>query len=350
MNFNLISILLVVAASILGNAILNAQGCPACSNPALQSSEKLEAGLDTLKKGAFRVTLNVTNGYDYQGGHPHVHGLSPEGQEIEVPLHEHVVELDFVRTELSWEYTFKSNWSLWLRVPFDTKMQDASINFVDPVTEYEKEAIFRNRDIHHRTETYSGMSDLRLLVAHRFNGFLSPKGRLDLAFGISLPVGKTEEDPLKAGDEGRKHLHIQFGTGTFDPLLELHYAMRLTDRLSLAIFTINRISIYQNHRTYQGPFETTSGFSFGYKAAKWLTPRLTFANFSQTQAEWDGTTDPNSGLISYNVTANLTFKLKNGLTITPGYRLPVTQRTLANEGDTFEYGPTLTLNASFLFN
>jgi hypothetical protein len=75
------------------------QGCPACSNPALQSSEKLEAGLDTLKKGNFRATLNVTNGFDYQGGHPHDKGLAQNGQVIIVPLHEHIVELDFGRTE-----------------------------------------------------------------------------------------------------------------------------------------------------------------------------------------------------------------------------------------------------------
>ncbi|MBI1342442.1 MAG: hypothetical protein GC171_05865 [Terrimonas sp.] len=327
-----------------------AQACPACSNPALQSSEKLEAGLDTLHKGAFRITLNATNGFNYRGGHPNQRGLSPDGRVIEVPLHDHQVNLDFLRTELALEYTFASNWAVWLRLPYDIKMQTASVAFVNPVTEYEKEAILRNRDIHHRTENYTGISDLRLLAARRFIGFLSPKGRLDLAFGTSLPIGKTEQNPLLLGREGKKHLHIQFGTGTFDPLLELHYAMGVSNQLSFAFYTINKISLYRNSKTYQGPFETTTGFSFGYKATNRLTPRLTFANFSQSQAKWNGEKDPNSGLVSWSLTGSLTVRFKNGLTLTPGYRYPVAQKALSGDGDTFKYGPTFTLNVSFMFN
>lgn len=343
------SIILIIVLLVYSSKIF-AQACPACSNPALQSSEKLDAGLDTLNTGTFRITLNVTNGFDYQGGHPHDEGLLTTGQKIIVPLHEHIVELDFVRTELSLEYTFKTNWTVWLRIPYDIKMQTASINYLEPVTQNERKAILRKRDIHHRTETYTGISDFRLLFAHRINGYLSKKGRLDLAFGTSLPVGKTEKNPLEAGEEGEKHLHIQFGTGTFDPLLELHYVMGLTDKISLALFTINKVSLYQNSKKYQGPFETTSGFSFGYRATDWLIPRLTFANFTQTWAKWDGENDPNSGLLSYNLTANLTFKLKNGLTITPGYRHPVAQEKLSDQGDTFEYGSTFLFNVSHKFN
>lgn len=343
-------LLFVGILMLLANSIAFSQACPACSNPALQSNEKLEAGLDTLHKGAFRLTLNAINGFDYLGGHLNWKGLATDGRLIDVPLHDHIVNLDFVRSEFSFEYTFKTNWAVWLRVPFDIKMQSASIDFVEPASEFEKEAIFKNRDIHHRTENYSGISDMRLIISHRFNGFLSKKGRLDFAFGTSLPVGKTEENPLEAKRLSIEHLHIQFGTGTFDPLLELHYATGLSNKLSMAVFSINKISLYENSKTYKGPFETTSGFSFGYKATNWLMPRLTFANFSQTWAKWDGEKDPNSGLISYNLTANFTFKLKNGLTITPGYRLPIAQKTLSDEGDAFEYGPTFTLNTSILFN
>jgi len=326
------------------------QACPACSNPALQSSEKLEAGADTLHKGTLRVTFNATNGFDYQGGHPEHTQLTSDGQLIEGGLHEHIVDLDFLRSELSLEYTFKDNWTAWLRTPYDIKVQTASVNFISDFTEQGIEGIVRNRDIHHRNETYTGFSDFRLLVAHRFIKFLGEKSRLDLAFGTSLPIGKTEENPLLAGEEGEKHLHIQFGTGTFDPLLELHYATFFTKRLSFALFTMNKVSLYENDKTYKAPFETTSGFSFGYKASKWLVLRTTFANFSQTQALWNGKPDPNSGLISFNGTIASTFRLKNGLMITPGYRFPVYQRTLSSEGDVFEYGPTFALNVSHAFN
>lgn len=324
------------------------QACPACSNPALQSSEKLEAGLDTLQAGAFRFTLNLTSGFNYQGGHPNWKGLTSSGEVIEVPLHDHVVSLDFLRTEFSFEYTFKENWSAWLRVPYDLKHQEASIEYVEPVNEAEQLAILRNRDIHHRNETYTGLSDFRFLVAHRINGVLGKNGRLDVALGSSLPIGRTEGDPLAAGKRGEKHMHIQFGTGTFDPLLELHYATFLNDKTSLAFYTINKLPFYENSHGYKGPVETTSGVSLGYQLTDWMGIRGTFANFSQSYAEWNDVDDPNSGLISYNGNVGVTFRTLKGLLITPGYRFPISQRTLSHEGDTFEYGPTFLLNISYL--
>ncbi|MCH7534289.1 MAG: hypothetical protein IH948_00810, partial [Bacteroidetes bacterium] len=233
------------------------------------------------------------------------------------------------------EYTFKTNWTAWLRTPYDVKVQKASVSYPESLTSQEREAIIRKRDLHHRSETYTGISDFRLLIAHRFNKFLSKNGRLDLALGTSIPFGKTEENPLLAGDEDKKHLHIQFGSGTFDPLLELHYVYGDINKFSFAVFTINKISLYQNKNLYQGSYETTSGISMGYRLKKWLIPRLALANFSQSRAKWDGVDDPNSGLISFNATATLTFKLKNGLTVTPGYRHPLVQKTLAKDGDTF---------------
>ncbi|HRJ30995.1 MAG TPA: hypothetical protein PLV21_03475 [Cyclobacteriaceae bacterium] len=326
------------------------QSCPACSNPALQSSEKLEAGADTLRKGAFRTTLNFINGHDYQGGHPNWKGLSPEGSAIEVPLHNHIVSLDFYRFETSLEYTFATNWTIWARIPYDIKAQTATVDFVEPVSDYERESVIRNRDIHHRNETYTGLSDLRFLIAHRFNGFLGASGRLDVAVGSSLPIGKTEDDPLAAKAEGVKHLHIQFGTGTFDPLFELHYATNITDRWSLALFTMNKFPFYRNNQDYLGPVETTSGLSGAYAFSNWFSLRGTLANFSQSQAEWKGVKDPNSGLISFNGTVSSTFRLRNGLTVTPGYRFPVYQQTISGEGDVFEYGATFLLNLSYAFN
>ena len=240
-TYNTLFALLALIVAMLPTETF-AQGCPACSNPALQSSEKLEAGVDTLHKGEFRVTFNATGGLNYQGGHPNFTGLTQSGQLIDVPAHAHIVSLNFIRSELAFEYTFKTNWSLWLRVPYDIKSQMASVEFVEPATTEQQEAIIRNRDNHHRNETYTGISDFRLLAAHRFNAFLSKKGRLDLAFGTTLPVGKTEEDPIKAGHAGEKHLHIQFGTGTFDPLLELHYTASLSKKMSIAVFTMNRVS------------------------------------------------------------------------------------------------------------
>lgn len=345
------ALLLILLCTVVLPSTLKGQACPACSNPALQSNEKLEAGIDTLQRGAIRFTVNLTSGFDYQGGHANWKGLTSSGQLIEVPVHDHVVLLDFLRTEFSFEYTFRNNWSAWLRIPYDVKHQEAFINLIQPVEPEEKIAIFRNRDIHHRNETYTGLSDFRFLIAHRINGVLGKNGRLDIAIGSSLPVGKTEGNPLTAGERGQKHMHIQFGTGTFDPLLELHYATFLSDKTSLAFYTINKLPFYENDQGYQGPVETTSGISLGYQVSPVVGLRGTVANFSQSKAAWNGVKDPNSGLISYNGTVGVTFRsLRNKLLITPGYRFPISQQTLSNEGDTFKYGPTFLLNISYLLN
>lgn len=119
--------------SLSSSVKLFAHACPACSNPALQSSEKLEAGMDTLYQGAFRATLNITNGFDYQGGHFSDHGLSPEGKVIEVPLHEHIVELDFVRSELALEYTFATNWTVWLQCRMMRKYKPPGLILLNPL-------------------------------------------------------------------------------------------------------------------------------------------------------------------------------------------------------------------------
>lgn len=324
--------------------------CPACSNPALQSSEKLEAGLDTLSKGTMRFTVNATNGFNYQGGHPNYLGLTQNKTIVSVPEHQHLVDLDFLRTEFSFEYTFKTNWSVWIRLPYDLKMQTASVEFGKNTTDEEKTAILRNRDIHHRSENYNGISDSRLLIAHRINGFLSKKGRLDVAFGVSVPIGKTEENPLTAKQAGVQHLHIQFGSGTFDPLAEFHYTLSLSKKVTAALFSINKISVYTNDKGYKGPFEGTSGIGVGYRLGQKWVSRITLANFVQTQAIWEGIKDPNSGLIAFNASFNLTYYVAKNFTITPGYRLPISQRTLQPGGDTFKYGPTFLLNASILIN
>lgn len=323
------------------------QACPACSNPALQSSEKLEAGLDTLQQGSLRLTLNFTNGFNYQGGHPNWKGLTPDRQVVEVPLHDHIVSLDFLRSEVSLEYTYKTNQSVWIRIPYDIKIQEATIDFVNPVTEEERQNIFRNRDIHHRNSTYTGFSDVRVLWSRRINAFLSKTGRLDFAIGTSIPVGKIEGNPLTAGKEGEKHMHIQFGNGTFDPLLEIHYAGFLSSKASFALFTINRLPIYENSKGYKGSAETTSGVALGYQLADWVNIRGTLANFSQSYALWDGSKDPNSGLFSFNGNIGVTIRTSKNLIITPGYRFPIYQKALSNEGDTFNYGPTFLLNISY---
>jgi hypothetical protein len=75
-----------------------------------------------------------------------------------------------------------------------------------------------NGSIHHRNETLSGPGDPWLLL-HGARGLgawtVAARG------GISIPLGRTEPNPFELGRRGLPHQHIQFGTGTWDPVVGL---------------------------------------------------------------------------------------------------------------------------------
>ena len=163
------------------------------------------------------------------------------------------------------------------------------------------------------------------------------------------PTGKTEEDPFKLGSAGQEHLHIQFGTGTFDPLAELHYGTPLFGDFSLSASVRGQFPLYQNNKTYRGSVELTSMAEVGYRVSDWLKLHTSYLGFFQSYAHWDGERDINSGLI---LNAALV-----GATVNPGYGVPLRmnvmfpfhRRTLSDEGDAFELGPTVSLTASRSF-
>ena len=71
-------------------------------------------------------------------------------------------------------------------------------------------------DTHHRNETLIGIADplVALHLAHEGETWI-----FSTRLGVSIPLGKTEPNPFELGREGLRHQHIQFGTGTFYPVL-----------------------------------------------------------------------------------------------------------------------------------
>lgn len=70
-------------------------------------------------------------------------------------------------------------------------------------------------DIHHRNETLAGPGDpwVMAVAGRRFGGWSAA-----VRGGVTVPLGKTEENPFARGRRGLPHQHVQFGTGTWDPL------------------------------------------------------------------------------------------------------------------------------------
>jgi hypothetical protein len=79
-------------------------------------------------------------------------------------------------------------------------------------------------DIHHRNETLTGPGDpWLLLVVGREIGPWSVAAR----GGVSIPLGRTEDNPFELGRRGVAHQHVQFGTGTWNPMAGVSLGRRI---------------------------------------------------------------------------------------------------------------------------
>ena len=91
---------------------------------------------------------------------------------------------------------------------------------------------------------------------------------------MSLPIGKIEEDPYRLGDAGKKHLHIQFGTGTFVPIIKFQHSIKFLSRLALHGFFTGRLPFYENGKAYRAPTELNYNCGVRYRISNSLALTL----------------------------------------------------------------------------
>ena len=236
-----------------------------------------------------------------------------------------------------------------LSIPYAIKNQDASVEEIEPTSPREHEAILANQNIHHRDEAYRGFSDVSLLFSHRRLGILRDGDHFVASLGTSIPIGKTEDDPFKLGGAGLEHLHIQFGTGTFNPLAEVHYGTPLFGDFTVSASIRGQFPFYENSKIYRGAVEVTSTAEVKYRLFDWLAFHTTYLGFYQSYAHWDGEQDINSGLVLNAGLFGATVNTGYGVPVRLSVMLPFHRRTLSDEGDAFELGPTVSLTMSRSF-
>jgi hypothetical protein len=282
-----------------------------------------------LAPGTWRFSLTTLYGSNFEGSHLSTEGTSPTGADVTVPQYRHDVSLDYARVELGLQYTLTNEWDVLARIPYEHKQQTAGLGVIESATADERAAMQRNIDVHHRSITLRGLGDLQFLGRRRWSRFAA-------AFGATVPTGKTVENPYDLGDRGLEHLHIQFGTGTIDPLLELTYTMP-TFGASLSA----RVPLYENDRTFRAPPEGTLAVYGARRLTARTEVRLEGALYAQGYGAWDGKRDENTGLVGTSIAAGLTRSFRN-FALSADVRYPLSQRTL-EEGDTFTQGPTFVL-------
>lgn len=246
--------------------------------------------------------------------------------------HEHRVRLALFHSELNAAFGLRQRLALSLRVPYDVKDQRvryttlAGQPFVPPYG-----------DIHHRTETLRGVSDGDLLALWQ------PAPRWRLGLGTTLPLGRTVPDPVRLGLEGRKHEHLQFGSGVFAPEAEIGWSGARASALLQAT-----VPLTTNSRGFRAPrnFRWTIGPSFAVGRAN---VALSAAGQYQTIGRWHGATDEGTGFSNGGLRLQLSLPVGR-MSIAPSvYREIYSHGLNAAEHETFSQGTTVGLTITRTF-
>jgi thiol-disulfide isomerase/thioredoxin len=145
--------------------------------------------------------------------------------------------------------------------------------------------------IHHRNETLSGIGDPMVLgaAAGSLGGW-----RLTARAGVTIPLGRTEEDPFALGDLGLRHQHIQMGTGTVNPVLAAE-AARAWGPWRLGAFALTQQVIYENGRGFQAGDRYAGGVALRRRLGARWSVRGGVDAVGETAERWNGMTYTDEG-------------------------------------------------------
>ncbi len=305
--------------------------------------------------------------FDAQGGHLEDEGVfvdenSGNRTVAPVPEHRHHVVLNIYRIDVGLKYILGTNWIVDANIPFETKTQDATIEKIEDVeyTQQQWDAIERNGYIHHRNESYNGPTDAEVFLGHYRLNLLTEGDFLMGRFGSTIPLGKTEENPWKLGAMGKEHLHIQFGTGTFNPVINLHYSLPIYKGLASHSSLRTKLPFYENSKTYLGSRELTYNSGLNFRLNKWVSFQAGYLGIYQAYAYWDGEIDKNSGLLFGMASLGTSITTPFNVPLSLSVLLPLHQKTLYDdtdafvdgkyeESDAFEFGPLVSLTVMYSF-
>ena len=253
-----------------------------------------------------------------------------------IPDHEHHVRLRLFHTDLIAAYGVRQNLAVSLRLPYDVKDQHVRYTTLDGA-----QFVPPYGDIHHRTETLTGISDGDVLVL--WAPSTSGASRWRFGFGATLPLGRTVADPVRLGLEGKKHEHLQFGIGIPAPEVELAWNRSIASALIQATVPIGTNSRGfrppKNIRWSVGPTFTMRGIAAGISAAGQY----------QTIGRWHGAVDEGTGFSNGGLRVYASFPFRSA-TITPSVYREVSSHGLNTiEHETFSQGTTLALSVNRTF-
>lgn len=285
------------------------------------------------------------HGFGMEGMHLTRKGNRADGKSVTVPLYRHQIAMDVTRVQLELVYRATVHWDVVARVPWERQAQATTFNVMEAATGEQVASMVRNIDIHHHDGVTEGMSDVTLLGRRHYPSLFRRGDGLMVSAGVSLPTGSTVENPYILGSHGIEHSHIQFGTGTVDPLFESWYVTPVHRAVSAAAFVSARWPLYENSHTFKAAREATVSLSAMRPIGHRLGVRAELMTYVQGYGYWNGVRDENmTGLLSTSAGIGASYSV-GGLALSIDGRYPISQRTLL-PGDTFKRGTTFIFGVS----
>lgn len=305
-----VAAVVLLAAMVL--PVAEAAACAACGNPSLPMQPG-GSGVMAGGSGTFGVSLR---GLAMQVTHPAGCADLNNCDEVPVqPLHDHQVVLAPVELGLSGEWAFDDRWGVEASLPVRSVW--ASVAYQTPDgADYEP----LDADVHHRDETVAGLADGRLMARYsRSVAGVWVAARV----GSTVPLGATEEDPFSAGDLGKRHQHIQLGSGAFEPVVSLDATWGGISQQTTAYATLQQ-PLYANDKGFEAGRRLLAGAQFGWKAAPDLLLSLIGEVGHEGGERWQGVvrSDGMTGLTEVRTGASLLWR-SEAVTLQASLRVPV---------------------------
>ncbi|MDX2009928.1 MAG: hypothetical protein SFW67_07060 [Myxococcaceae bacterium] len=228
-------------------------------------------------------------------------------------------DLDFLLAELrlTAEYGVTRWLSLEAQLPFRVNATTATFRRLDG-TAFVPDV----PDIHHRTETLLGLGDawlhgiLRTRLARWFFA-----GRL----GATLPLGRTEENPFALGRAGLSHQHVQFGSGTVNPLAGAD-AFHTWERAQLRFSVQALVSAWANANGFQAGSRFSFSAAFDGRPTPTLGLGLGVDAVAELPERWNGLVEQDGNVGRVDVLAGGQVAWTVGrVTLLMNVRVPVVQ-------------------------
>ena len=198
------------------------------------------------------------------------------------PPQQHHTVLGIGELRLLGEYGLAPDFAVQASVP--VRMITTRTRFTDlagqPVT-------LDYQNIHHHDETLWGLGDV---AVYGHSGLKLEEAGLGLGarLGLNLPLGRIQPNPYTLSALGLPHEHLQFGTGTFDPLLGLDVSHDFGP-VALAGFGHAQLPLYQGRQGYRAGARLLAGAVVTSRLG-FVNPtfRLGLTGFHESAERWDG--------------------------------------------------------------